>query len=76
VANCVVGAVVLLLGTVMGKSVTFTFKQLQFEGKVTSQAWLNTSWTPLLLLATCYWPLDNSCLTSFLSLLASKGLVT
>ncbi|MBM4450958.1 MAG: M20 family peptidase, partial [Chloroflexi bacterium] len=40
---CIVGVVVLLLGTVVVKTVTFTSKQLQFEGKVTSQVDVNAA---------------------------------
>lgn len=40
---CVLGAIVLLLGVVIVKTVTFTSKQLQFEGKVTSQVDVNAA---------------------------------
>ena len=40
---CVASAVVLLLGTVLVRTITFTSKQLQFAGKVTSQVDVNAA---------------------------------
>src|SRR4030042_2042390 len=40
---CVLGAIVLLLGVIMANTLTFTSKQLQFEGKVTSQVDVNAA---------------------------------